>query len=92
MFSIQKSQVCHISSYQLERLLRTTDSAQNAVSQDIGSTTVKQQRGADSVHQKHMQHKHAGGMQTLFEIIQLHQVEERPQYNQTPLELSHNKG
>ena len=65
MFSIQRSQVCHISNFLQEKLQKTTDSVQNVVIQDIGNDTAKQQHGVDSAHQKHMQHEHAGGMQIL---------------------------
>ena len=66
--------MCCICNFLPEKLL-TTDSVRNAVTQGIGGDTAKQQCGVDFVHQKHTSCKHAGGMQTLLEITQLHQAE-----------------
>ena len=68
--------MCHICNFPPEKP-PITDFVRNAVTQDIGGDTAKQQHGVDSVHQKHTLRKHAGGIQTLLEMIQSHQAEEQ---------------
>ena len=82
--------MCHICNFLPEKP-PTTDFVRNVVTQDIGGDTAKQQCGVDSVRQKHTLRKHAGDMQTLLEITQLHQAEGRPLNNHSSLECSLNR-
>ena len=61
MYSMGRNRVCHICSYQ-QRSRRTTVSVQDVVKWVIGDVIARLQLGVDSVHQRHMQPKHAENM------------------------------